>query len=64
MDDVSNNVLRYLENILPAKIIANNEELRNCNVVECKAKSGKSLDGFLSFIFQITLDLEDVTTKW
>lgn len=51
--------IRYLETILPAKIIANNEELGNSRVISCSAKSSKSLDGFLSCIYQVVLVLED-----
>lgn len=58
-DNNEKRAIRYLETILPAKIIGNNEELSNSRVISCSAKSSKSLDGFLSCIYQVCLVLED-----
>lgn len=56
-------VKNYLEVILPAKIIKNNVELNNCNIVKCISSASSSLDGFLSSIFQLQLEVEDKTSK-
>lgn len=59
MTGASDNVESYVKNILPVKIVENNEEFKDCKVIECKATNSKSLDGFASTIFQIHLVLED-----
>jgi hypothetical protein len=56
-------VINYLENILPEKIIAKNDEFRNCQVIDCKAVANNQSDGFLSLIFKVTLTLQDKTSK-
>lgn len=55
--------MNYLENILPLKIIDNNDDLKDFAVIKCTATSGKSFDGFLSSIFLICLELEDKNTQ-
>lgn len=63
MSKESNNVANYLEVILPPKIIANNDELKNCKVIKCTSTASNSLDGFLSSIFQLSLEVEDKITE-
>lgn len=58
-DQDQEKAIRYLETILPLKIIRSNNELQNSRVIGCTAKSSKSLDGFLSTIYKVTLVLED-----
>lgn len=59
MTGVPANVNDYLETILPVRIIENNDEFKNCSIVKCTATNSKSLDGFLSTIFQVRLVLKD-----
>lgn len=54
-----NKVINYMENILPLRIVENNADLKDCKIIKCKATSSKSLDGFLSMIFQVDLLLYD-----
>ena len=63
MTGAKDNVNHYLENILPVKVIENNDELKDCKIISCKATNSKSLDGFLSTIFLIHLVLEDKKSK-
>lgn len=63
VDQNQEKAVRYLETILPLRIISNNHELKNSQVISCTAKSSKSLDGFLSCIYQVCLVLEDEITE-
>lgn len=63
MTDISEDVTRYLETVLPQRVIQNNEEFASCHVIECVATSSKSLDGFLSTIYQIRLVLQDKASE-
>jgi hypothetical protein len=63
MSGDSNTIKNYLENVLPPKIIANNDELKNYEVVKCTSTASNSLDGFLSSIFQLCIEVEDKTSK-
>ncbi|CRL05479.1 CLUMA_CG018243, isoform A [Clunio marinus] len=60
MSAASEKVTNFLQNILPSKIIDNNEEFKGWNVVSCTASLIKSFDGFLSSIFEVSLILEDL----
>lgn len=55
--------IRYLEKIIPNRVLAKNEDLKNFEMVECKASSCKSFDGFLSLTYLFRLELEENTTK-
>lgn len=49
----------FLENILPKLIINKNEDLQGSEVLKCVANSSKSLDGFMSSMYQVQLDLKN-----
>lgn len=49
----------FLENILPKLIVDENIDLRGSKVLKCVANSSKSLDGFMSAMYQVELDLEN-----
>jgi hypothetical protein len=59
----SQRIKNYLENILPSKIVQHNPDMNNHSVVNCVATVSTSMDGFLSSIFQLKLEIEDKTSK-
>lgn len=63
MNSEPDEIISYLENVLPQKIIDSNEDLKNCELIKCTATSAKSFDGFLSSLYQIVLRVEDKTSK-
>jgi hypothetical protein len=63
MSGESNKIKNYLEVVLPQKIIACNDELQNCEIIKCISTASNSMDGFLSSIFQLCVEVEDKTSK-
>jgi hypothetical protein len=55
--------LNFIEKILPKLIVKSNEDLKNHKIVNCKAESSTTLDGFMSAIFTMSLLLEDEDGK-
>lgn len=54
----------YLKNILPQKILENNhEEFKNFQVSNCVVNQMESLDGFLSIIYKIDLELKNIISS-
>jgi hypothetical protein len=63
MDDLAKN-LNFIENVLPKLIIEQNDDLRNYSIVKCTANDSTKLDGFMSLVFKVDLELKDSGNDW
>lgn len=59
IDEKSKETVNYIKNILSHKIIEVNQDLQNNELLNCEVKNCKTLDGFMSDIFQMQLKLHD-----
>ncbi|CAO1439173.1 unnamed protein product [Diamesa serratosioi] len=59
MNEEPTKTMNYIKNILPHKIIEVNKDLQDNELVNCEVKNCKTLDGFMSDIFQMQIKLRD-----
>lgn len=56
---MSTETVNYIKNVLSHKIIGVNKDLQDTELINCNVKNAKSLDGFMSDIFQMQITLRD-----
>ena len=59
IDEKPSEAINYIKNVLSHKIIEVNKDLQDNELINCDVKNCKTLDGFMSDIFQMQMKLRD-----
>ena len=51
--------VNYLKNVLSYKILKVNKDLKDNDLINCDVKNCKTLDGFMSDVFQMQIKIRD-----